>query len=331
MPSGPYVHRLDPILLDAGGVYLWWYGLSYTLGFLHLHLFLRRRRAALGLSLRDVYTLSILFAAGVLAGGRLVQVLFDEWPLYRDHPELVPAYWLGGMATHGLLLGGAAAAWLFAKRTGRPFLELADALVVPGAMLMGLGRIGNFIDGQIVGRLASPAAWWAVVFPHAEGPRHAVVLYDGTKNLLLVPYLLWVRRTNPTRGAVAARFVFWYAFPRIFLDFLREYPAHRFELGTGQTLNIAMAAVGLLLVYRSRLRRLGRLGTPMKTPAFQHRHWERATLGQRALFAAVLLFCLTIPSNWTQDIPARYAGRHAGLRHSWLYPPIDNAAVPRDP
>ena len=78
---------------------------------------------------------------------------------------------------------------------------------------MGLGRIGNFIDGQIVGAVTD--VWWAVQFPDAEGFRHPVVLYDGMKNLLLMPYLLHVRRTNPTPGAVAARFVFWYAVPAL--------------------------------------------------------------------------------------------------------------------
>ena len=68
------------------------------------------------------------------------------------------------------------------------------------------------------------------------------MLYDALKNLLLVPYLLHVQRTNRTPGAVAARFVFWYAFPRIFIDLVRDYPTHRLALGTGQTLNLVMAA-----------------------------------------------------------------------------------------
>ena len=122
---------------------------------------------------------------------------------------------------------------------------------------MGLGRLGNFIDGQIVGGVTD--VWWAVKFPDAEGFRHPVVLYDGAKNLLLMLFLMRVRKTNPTPGATAARFVFWYAFPRIFIDLFRDYPTHRLALGTGQTLNIVMAAVGLALLYRSRLRRLGRL------------------------------------------------------------------------
>jgi phosphatidylglycerol:prolipoprotein diacylglycerol transferase len=324
---GPYVHAIDPIVADVGALHLWWYGLGFALGFLEIHLFLGRGRARLGLTQREAWSLSLFIVGGVLAGGRLVEISFDEWPFYRAHPWLIPAYWLGGMATHGLLLGAAAAVGLFAWAHKKPFLPLADALVIPGAFLMGLGRLGNFIDGQIVGGVTD--VWWAVKFPDAEGFRHPVVLYDGAKNLLLMLFLMRVRKTNPTPGATAARFVFWYAAPRIFIDLFRDYPTHRLALGTGQTLNIVMAVLGLALLYRSRLRRLGRLGGRRQTPPPPSVPAERAPLlVQRVALACLLMFCLTIPSNWTQDVPARYGKRHAGLRHSWLYPQIDTAARP---
>lgn len=322
---GPFVHRIDPVLADVGGVLVWWYGLGFALGFLQMHLSLRRGRDRLGLSPRDVWSLSLFIVAGVLAGGRLVEIAFDEWPFYREHPWLMPAYWLGGMATHGLLAGAAAAVGLFALVYRKPFRALADALVVPGALLMGLGRIGNFIDGLIVGSVTD--VWWAVKFPDADGFRHPVVLYDGAKNLLLAFFLARVRRTNPTPGATAARFVFWYAFPRIFIDLVRDYPTHRLALGTGQTLNILMAALGAVLLVRSRMRRLGRLGAGAPATGDRPRGpLDRPPLlSQRVALAALLLFCLTIPSNWTQDIPARYGARHPSLRHSWLYPCLDTA------
>ena len=324
---GPYVHRIDPILFDVGGVHLWWYGLGFALGLLHLHLFASRDRRRLQLARREVWSLSLFIGVGILAGGRAVEIAFDEWPFYRENLRLIPFFWLGGMATHGLLLGGAAGAAAFAVRYRKPFLPLADTLVIPAAFLLGMGRIGNFIDGQIVGAVTDVC--WAVKFPDAEGFRHPVVLYDGAKNLLLMAFLLHVRRTSTTPGAVAARFVFWYAFPRIFIDLFRDYPTHRLALGTGQTLNIVMALVGAALLYRSRLRRLGRLRRS-RTPFTQPEALPDAppSAVQRVAFAVLLACCLTIPSNWTQDIPARYRGRHPGLEHSWLYPAIDTAPRP---
>ena len=191
---GPYVHQIDPILFDINGLYCWWYGLGFALGFLELHLFLRRGHDQLHLSLREVWSLSLFMAIGVLVGGRAVEVAFDEWPFYREHLRLIPAFWLGGMATHGLMLGGAVAAAIFTLQYRKPFRLLADALVIPAAFLMGLGRLGNFIDGQIVGAVTEVS--WAVQFPDAAGFRHPVVLYDGAKNLLLMAYLLRVRRVT---------------------------------------------------------------------------------------------------------------------------------------
>jgi phosphatidylglycerol:prolipoprotein diacylglycerol transferase len=313
-----FVHQLDPIISTVAGVHFWWYGLSYALGFWNLHWFLRRARQRLGLTLADVYSLTLCLAAGVLAGGRLIEVAFDEWPFYREHPELIPALWLGGMATHGLLLGAAIGTAIFAHVWKKPFLQLVDALAIPGAFLMGVGRIGNFIDGQIVGAVTNLP--WGVQFPDAEGIRHPVVLYDGAKNLLLIPYLLWVRNTNNKPGATAARFVFWYAFPRIFIDLFRDYPTHRLALGTGQTLNIVMALLGIALIVRSR-RRSSQISPADAPPTFAD---YRPRAWQRLVFVALLALCLLMPSNWTQDVPARYGKRHDGLTHSWMYPRIDS-------
>ena len=325
---GPYIHRIDPIIASICGLHFWWYGLSYALGFLQLYLFMKRHRRDLQMTRSEVYVLALMVGVGVLIGGRAVEVSFDEWGFYRQHPGLMPALWLGGMATHGLLIGAGAGTWLFATVYRKPFLRLADALVVPGAFLMGIGRIGNFIDGQIVGSITGVP--WAVQFPYATGFRHPVVLYDGLKNLMLVPFLLRVRRVNRTPGAVAARFVFWYAFPRIFIDLFRDYPTHRLALGTGQTLNLIMAGIGIVLLIRSRKRRLGLLKPlPVHTEPDLASRDGAPSAGLRVAFALLLFFCLTIPSNWTQDIPKHYGARHSGLRHSWLYPEIETSPVPR--
>ncbi|HEX6124609.1 MAG TPA: prolipoprotein diacylglyceryl transferase [Pyrinomonadaceae bacterium] len=314
---GPYVHSIDPIIGTIFGVHLWWYGLSYTLGFFNAFNFIGKRRTRLLLTEGQVYDLAILIAVGVLIGGRVVEVVFYEWPFYSENLKLIPALWLGGMASHGLLVGGLAAVWLFCRIYDKPFLMMTDALAAPASFILGAGRIGNFIDGQILGSITDVP--WAVKFPDAEGFRHPVVLYDGIKNLAIIPVLLYVgSRLKPPRGFVTGLFLFLYSFLRIPVDWYREYPTSLLGLDTGQVLNIALSVVGAILiafVYRRNEE------LDVETPVATH---SAADIGWRKpVFIILLVACLAIPSDWTQDIPERYGKRHAGLVHSALYPQID--------
>ena len=322
----PYVHNLDPVIGSVLGVHLWWYGFFFVVGLSTAHLFLRLRRADMEMSLRSVYTLSLLLAGCVIAGGRLVEVVFYEWPYYSAHPAHIPAVWLGGMSTHGLLLGGFAALGLFTLMERRSFLAVADVLVIPGALIMAFARLANFVDGQIVGGVTDMP--WAVKFPDAEGFRHPVVLYDGLKNLLIVPLLMAVSRLKPPRGMQTGIFLLLYAGLRLFIDLFREYPTTLLGLATGQVLNLAMATVGLVLILaacRRGRRSLANAGnfsprySSVDTPPYR---WQPVAL------ALLLAFTLVIPSDWTQDVPARYGKRHAGLTYSAMYPRI--ATLPKD-
>ena len=315
---GPFVHNIDPILFSIAGIHFWWYGLSFTLGFLNAHLFLRRNRKRVGLSLPAVYDLTLFLAVGVLIGGRALVVINNEWDFYGDHLLLIPSIWVGGFASHGLIFGGAAGVIVFCLIYRAPFRQILDLLAISAAIIMGFGRIGNFIDGQILGSLTD--LLWGVKFPNVEGYRHPVVLYDGVKNFLLVPLLLWVRSRGAPPGRIAALFVILYALPRIPIDLLREYPISMWGLPTGQTLNLIMVFVGVLLlalnIYRSRSPIRKALALKEVKQSQNELWWRRIAL------ALCFLVPLVIPSDATRDIPATYGFRHQGLEYSWMYPRI---------
>ncbi len=309
-------HRIDPVLGTVFGVHLWWYGLSYTFGLLNAWLYITRHRGRLGLARREAADLALLLAAGVLIGGRVLGV-YHQWPLYSARPELIPAVWIGGFATHGLIGGGAAGILVFCLARGSPFREVFDALAVPAAVILGFGRIGNFIDGQIVGSVTTLP--WGVEFPYAEGVRHPVVLYDGAKNLLVAWWLARLARRDLPPGRLAVLFVILYAGLRIPIDLLREYPTTVMGLPGGQTFNVAMTLAGLALLAVNIVR------APVRVPARAAAGADSpAGLGwRRAAFAAILLGAMVLPSDAARDVPVEYGQRHHGLEHSWLYPPLD--------
>lgn len=319
MMPGPFIHDIDPIILTIAGVHVWWYGLSFTLGFLNAHLFLRRNRERVRLSLTAVYDLSLLLAFGVLLGGRAVVVINNEWEFYREHLSLIPAIWVGGFASHGLIFGGAAGVLIFCLIYRVPLRPLMDVLAISACIILGFGRVGNFIDGQIFGSLSDLP--WGVQFPGVEGFRHPVVLYDGLKNLLLVPLLLWIRSRGAPPGRVMVIFVILYAGLRIPIDMLREYPTTMWGVPNGQMLNILMVLFGVIVlainIYRSRR---GTVSEKIPAPLPEGRMMLR-----RIAFAAICIFPLIIPSDATRDIPATYGTRHAGLEHNRMYPNIEHA------
>lgn len=317
---GPYVHRIDPVIFEVGGLYLWWYGLSYSLGFIGVFFWLRRSRSRLSMEMPGVYHLTLLICAGVLIGGRLVEVFFYEWAYYSKHLYHIPAVWLGGMSTHGILLGSILAILLFCRMQKRKFLEVTDVLAIAAAYIMGVGRIGNFIDGQIPGSLTD--VWWGVKFPDVEGFRHPVVLYDGVKNLLLIPFLLWIRSGQPARGVMTAHFILWYGFLRIFVDLFREYRIDLMGFPPGQEFNLLMTIVGAGMLVWIRWGRKKRTTEEVAEPATPAQP-KSGLLWKRVLLVLLILIPMVIPSDWTQDIPERYGHRHPGMSHSWLYPDIE--------
>ena len=286
------IHDFDPAITTTPLGPIYWYGAVYSLGFLGVFVWFWVRRHARGMTDRDVFLLSILFAVGVMIGGRVFDILVYEFDYYRARPLAALNWWEGGMASHGVLLGGLTATAIFARLRGYSLITLLDEVVVPGAFLLAVGRLGNFIEGGVIG---SPTTMpWGFVYPDLEGARHPVALYESAKNFVILPVLIWaIRRWPPGRGVVASLFVFLFAGLRFAVDLFRDYEAAWLGIGTGQVFNLVMAAAGLLMLIWT-LRRPRDLPPPTE-PVPSPASWL-----QVAIMAFLILYPLGIPTSWTR-------------------------------
>lgn len=287
------IHDFDPAIVTTPFGSIYWYGAVYSFGFLGVLIWFWARRRIIGLSDHGVFALTILFAVGVMLGGRAFDILVYEFDYYRERPIAVLNWWAGGMASHGVLLGGLLATALFARTRGLSFLSLLDEIVVPGVFLLAVGRLGNFIEGGVVGSVTDVP--WAFIYPDLEGARHPVALYESAKNFVILPILIWaIQIWPPGRGVVTGLFVSLYAGLRFTVDLLRDYEAAWFGLGTGQIFNLIMALAGVLIFVLALHRRKPIHPSRLIRP-------RNATRLQLVLLTFLILYPLGIPTSWTAD------------------------------
>jgi len=246
--------QFDPVALKLGPLAIHWYGLMYLAAFLQFW-WLGKHRLNLhaGWDREQLDDLLFYGALGVVIGGRLGQVLFYEPGHYLAHPLEIAAIWKGGMSFHGGFLGVLAAITLWARKHRKPWLETTDfiAPLVPLGLLA--GRIGNFINGELWGRVADPTLPWAMIFPAAGVlPRHPSQLYHAALEGLLLFIVLWLYSRRPrARGAVSALFLIGYGLCRFTVEFFREPDAgifgHSYTVSMGQWLSLPMILAGLAL------------------------------------------------------------------------------------
>lgn len=267
--AGALVHpmlihpQFDPVAVAIGPLSVRWYGLTYLAAFL-LFIVLGRLRARrlpqLGFSAGDLDDLLFYGVIGVIAGGRLGQVLFYEPAYYLAHPLEILAVWKGGMSFHGGFLGVLVAMGLYARRRGLSFWQVTDFIAPLVPTGLGCGRIGNFINGELWGRVADPGLPWAMVFPQVDAlPRHPSQLYQALGEGLLLFFLLWLyaARPRPLRH-VSAMFLAGYGVARFCAEWFREPDAgifgHSYAISMGQWLSLPMVVVGAAMLFAGRRR-----------------------------------------------------------------------------
>ena len=255
----PYPH-IDPVFLHLGPVQLRWYGLMYMLSFIFGYFLLRRfaRQRKLTLTDDDLYDLLFYLILGVMVGGRLGYVLLYDLSTYMAQPSSIFAIWQGGMSFHGGFIGVILAALFVTRKKGWNFWEIADLVCVGVPLGLGLGRLGNFINGELFGRPTNVA--WAMVFPEGGPiPRHPSQLYEAVlEGLVLFLVLSWLYRKELYRGTVFWGLVGFYGLFRFLVEFVREPDAHiGLDLGPftrGQLLTFPMLIVGMtmMIIYARR-------------------------------------------------------------------------------
>ena len=194
---------------------------------------------------------------GVIVGGRLGYVLFYNLPFYLANPLEIFAVWRGGMSFHGGLIGASLMGWWFTKKHGLSFYRLADLCVVAVPIGLGLGRIGNFINGELYGRPTNVP--WAVVFPQGGPvPRHPSQLYEAfLEGVVLFAVLLWLSERVQTEGVMFWTFVGGYGLARFVVEFFREpdlqlgFVVGPFSMGQILSLAMILTAALFLLLRRS--------------------------------------------------------------------------------
>ena len=248
---------ISPVLFEYGPIVIRWYALAYIVGLIigwRYCLYLTRHPRLL-IKESDIDDFLVWATLGVILGGRIGFVLFYQPAEYLAHPEAIIMVWKGGMSFHGGLIGVIVAMLLFAHRRQLPFFQLADIVACATPIGLLLGRVANFVNGELFGRPTTVP--WAMVFPNGgPEPRHPSQLYEAfLEGLVLFIVLFVVARLGKARrqmGLLSGIFFIGYGVARIVGELFREPDANLSYLvgGTtmGQWLSAPMILLGIVFV-----------------------------------------------------------------------------------
>ena len=253
----------DPIAIAIGPLAIRWYALAYiggiVLGWIYARALIKNERlwggtAPITLPQMDDFILWV--TVGIILGGRTGYVLFYNLPFFVQHPAEIFELWKGGMSFHGGFLGCVAAVMLFARKNGIPILSLGDITTAVAPIGLLLGRIANFVNSELWGRVADQSVPWAMVFPNGgPDPRHPSQLYEaGLEGILLFTILAVMIRFGALKrpGLILGSFIAIYALARIAGEFFREPdPQLGFLWGgltMGMLLSVPMIIAGIILI-----------------------------------------------------------------------------------
>ena len=220
-----YVHNLNPVLLDLGPVQFRWYGLMYVVGFIIAGYFLKVlvRNKFFKIAEEKIDTLVTTMIICMFIGARTFYVFIYNWDYYSQNLMDLLAVWKGGLSFHGALVGLLVGGYIFAKQNKITLYEVMDSVALVGTQGLFFGRIGNFINGELYGRITNSKI--GVIFPQGGGPfpRHASQLYEAFLEGILLCAILWMVKTKvKIYGIISGLFVALYGVFRFIVEFYRE-------------------------------------------------------------------------------------------------------------
>lgn len=247
-------NMIDPIAFTIGPISVHWYGLLYGVGLvLALWILVNLNKKKPVFKNKDqIFDLAVwVFLLGVVIGGRLGYVLFYNFSFYLSNPIKIIAIWEGGMSFHGGLIGSAVVGYYYAKKHHLNYLALADMVVIPGALAQGIGRLGNFINGELVGRAIETEKWQWMGVNFGDGVlRYPSQLFQSASLMLLFIILLFIFAKKPAKGVVFFSYLTLNGFFRFLTEFWREPDSQiGFILNTftlGQVLSFGLILIGLI-------------------------------------------------------------------------------------
>jgi phosphatidylglycerol---prolipoprotein diacylglyceryl transferase len=242
-----WIHTLNPVLLKLGPLQIRWYGLVYVIAFFLAVWWLHyaRKKGDINFSKDDIWDFSFYVLVGILVGARLFEI-FWEPTLYFSNLLNIFKIWNGGMSFHGGLVGAMVGAWLFRRKKHFDIWKIADIMSIPLILALALGRIANFINGELWGRAWDGAL--CVNFKNTGGGdvcRHPSTLYAAGKRFIVFGWLVWLNYWKKfTPGFIFWNFVFLEGLGRIIVDFYRENALFLgFSLGQWFSLIMVIAAL----------------------------------------------------------------------------------------
>ena len=252
----PYI---DPVIFSLGPLKVHWYGLMYLLGFVSAWLLAhwRMKHYKLDWTSDQISDLVFYAALGIVLGGRIGYMLFYNFVELIHKPWVLFKIWEGGMSFHGGLIGVIVAIGIFAHRFNKSFWEVADFVVPLVPLGLAAGRVGNFINGELWGRVTDVP--WAMVFSHVDNqPRHPSQIYEfGLEGIALFILVWWYASKPRPAGRVTAVFMLGYALCRFIIECFREPDPQLGYLAfgwvtMGQILSIPMLILGFWLWWSRR-------------------------------------------------------------------------------